>query len=235
MTAFPHLFSPARIGSVTVKNRIVSSGHDTVMTEGGAIGDRLIAYHEARAKGGAGLIVLQVAGVHQTAKYSSSILMADTDDCIPGYRAMVDALTPHGTTVFGQLFHDGREMMESQDGSMPAALAPSAVPNERFHIMPRAMPITLIREIAEGFGTAAQRLQTAGLHGVELVASHGYLLAQFLNPRVNVRDDEYGGSNENRLRFVREVITSVRLCRGVGLRGRAAHLRQRREQRGPAQ
>ena len=222
MTAFPHLFSPARIGSATVKNRIVSSGHDTVMTEGGAIGDRLIAYHEARAKGGAGLIVLQVAGVHQTAKYSSSILMADTDDCIPGYRAMVDALTPHGTTVFGQLFHDGREMMESQDGSMPAALAPSAVPNERFHIMPRAMPITLIREIAEGFGTAAQRLQTAGLHGVELVASHGYLLAQFLNPRVNVRDDEYGGSNENRLRFVREVITSVRLAVGsdfvVGLR-----------------
>src|SRR4051812_38838061 len=84
VTAFPHLFSPIQIGSVTVKNRILSSGHDTVMAEGGMIGDRLVAYQEARAKGGAGLIVLQVAGVHESAKYSSSVLMADTDECIPG-------------------------------------------------------------------------------------------------------------------------------------------------------
>lgn len=210
MTAFPHLFSPVRIGSVTVKNRIVSSGHDTVMTEGGAIGDRLIAYHKARAEGGAGLIVLQVAGVHQSAKYSSSILMADTDDCIPGYRAMVDAIKPHGTVLLGQLFHDGREMMESQDGSLAVALAPSAVPNERFHVMPRAMPIPLIDEIVTCYGSAAGRLQAAGLDGVELVASHGYLAAQFLNPRVNIRDDRYGGTLDNRLRFLREAIASVR-------------------------
>ena len=118
MTAFPHLFSPIQIGSVTVKNRILSSGHDTVMAEDGRIGDRLVAYHEARAKGGAGLIVAQVAGVHQSAKYSASILMADTDDCIAGYRALAETVHPHGTVLFGQLFHDGREMMESQDGSL---------------------------------------------------------------------------------------------------------------------
>ena len=210
MTAFPHLFSPIRIGSVNVKNRILSSGHDTVMAESGMIGDRLVAYQEARAKGGAGLIVLQVAGVHESAKYSSSVLMADTDDCITGYRNMVDAVRPHGTTLFGQLFHDGREMMESQDGSLPVALAPSAVPNERFHVMPRAMPIALIEEIVQCYGASAKRLQTAGLQGVEIVASHGYLPAQFLNPRVNVRDDQYGGSLDNRLRFLREVIASVR-------------------------
>ena len=222
MTAFPHLFSPVQIGSVTVKNRIVSSGHDTVMTDNGMIGDRLIAYHLARAKGGAGLIVLQVAGVHETAKYSSSILMADTDDCIPGYRAIVDAIKPHGTVLVGQLFHDGREMMESQDGSLAVALAPSAVPNERFHVMPRAMPLPLLREIVECFGTSAARLQSAGLDGVEIVASHGYLPAQFLNPRVNLRDDAYGGNLENRLRFLREAIASVRSNVGrdfvVGLR-----------------
>jgi len=72
-------------------------------------------------------------------------LMADTDDCIPGYQKLVDAVRPHGTTLFGQLFHDGREMMESQDGSLPVALAPSAVPNERFHVMPRAMPVITFR------------------------------------------------------------------------------------------
>ena len=210
MTTFPHLFSPVHVGSVTIKNRIVSSGHDTVMAEAGAIGDRLVAYHEARARGGVGLIVLQVAGVHESAKYSSSILMADTDDCVPGYRRLMEAVAPHGTTVFGQIFHDGREMMESQDGSLAVALAPSAVPNERFHVMPRAMPTTLIGEIVDCYGQAAARLRAAGLHGVEIVASHGYLPAQFLNPRVNLRDDEYGGSLQNRVRFVREVIGSVR-------------------------
>ena len=222
MTAFPHLFTPITIGSVTVKNRILSSGHDTVMTDGGRIGDRLIAYHESRAKGGAGLIVVQVAGVHESAKYSSSILMADTDECIDGYRRLVDAVRPYGTALFGQLFHDGREMMESQDGSLAVALAPSAVPNERFHVMPRAMPVPLIEEVVRCYGTAAKRLQAAGMNGVEVVASHGYLPAQFLNPRVNQRDDQYGGSLENRLRFVRDVIASARAQVGrdfvVGLR-----------------
>lgn len=222
MTAFPHLFSPIQIGSVTVKNRILSSGHDTVMAVDGEIGDRLIAYHRARAEGGVGLIVLQVAGVHQSAKYSASILMADSDDCIPGYRALVDAVRPHGTRLFGQLFHDGREMMESQDGSLSVALAPSAVPTERFHVMPRAMPVALIEEIVNGFGASAARLQAAGIDGIEIVASHGYLPAQFLNPRVNIRDDAYGGSLENRLRFVRAVIDAVRTKVGrdfvVGLR-----------------
>jgi 2,4-dienoyl-CoA reductase-like NADH-dependent reductase (Old Yellow Enzyme family)/thioredoxin reductase len=226
VSAFPQLFSPIAIGSVTVKNRILSSGHDTVMAEAGTIGDRLIAYHEARARGGVGLIVVQVAGVHSSAKYSSSILMADTDDCVPGYRALMDAVRPYGTTVFGQIFHDGREMMESQDGSLSVALAPSAVPNERFHVMPRAMPKALIGDMVRSFGEAAARLQTAGLQGVEIVASHGYLPAQFLNPRVNRRSDEYGGTPENRLRFLREVIASVREAVGrelvVGLRISAA-------------
>ena len=99
MTAFPHLFSPIQIGSVTVKNRILSSGHDTVMAVDGMIGDRLIAYHEARAEGGVGLIVVQVAGVHQSAKYSASILMADTDDVHP--RLPRRSSTPSARTAPG--------------------------------------------------------------------------------------------------------------------------------------
>jgi 2,4-dienoyl-CoA reductase-like NADH-dependent reductase (Old Yellow Enzyme family) len=207
---FPHLFSPLRIGSVTLRNRIFSSGHDTVMASHGTITDQLVAYQEARAAGGAGLIVIQVGGIHESAEYTAHALMADTDDCIPGYRRLAEAIHRHGCPVFGQIFHGGRELMDSVDGSLPVAVAPSVVPSERFHVIPRAMPVALVREIAAGYGAGAERLRTAGLDGVEIVASHGYLPSQFISPRTNLRTDEYGGSLENRLRFVREAIAAVR-------------------------
>jgi 2,4-dienoyl-CoA reductase-like NADH-dependent reductase (Old Yellow Enzyme family)/thioredoxin reductase len=210
MVTFPHLLSPLTIGSCTIKNRIVSSGHDTVMVHNGEVTDQLIAYHAARADGGVGLIVVQVAGVHESARYTSHILMAIDDSCVPGYTKLAGAVHEYGTKVFGQLFHPGREVMESQDGSSPVALAPSAVPNERFHVMPRAMSTSQIDEIVEGYAAAAQRLEQAGLDGVEVVASHGYLPAQFLNPVVNHRHDEFGGSAENRLRFLIDVLQAVR-------------------------
>jgi 2,4-dienoyl-CoA reductase-like NADH-dependent reductase (Old Yellow Enzyme family) len=224
MTAskFRQLFSPLRIGNVTVKNRILSTGHDTSMPTDGRVNDALVAYQKARAEGGCGLIVMQVAGVHETARYTSHILMATSDDCIPGYRRVAEIARANDCRLFGQLFHPGREIMESQDGSMPVVWAPSAVPNERFHVMPRPLSRRLIGEIVAGYGAAAARLKQAGLEGVEIVASHGYLPAQFLNPRLNHRTDEYGGSIENRLRFLREVIASVRAWAGadfvVGLR-----------------
>ena len=121
---FPHLFSPLAIGGVTLRNRVVSSGHDTVMAEHGLITDRLVAYHAARARGGAGLIVVQVAGVHETARYTSHVLMATGDDCIDGYRALAAAVKPHGTVLFGQLFHPGREVMDLADGTLTVAVAP---------------------------------------------------------------------------------------------------------------
>ena len=207
---FPLLFTPLVIGPVTLPNRIVSSGHDTVMVEGGAITDQLVAYHGARAEGGAGLIVVQVAGVHETARYTSHTLMAVDDSCISGYARLVDAVRPHGTRLFGQLFHPGREVMESLDGSLPVAVAPSAVPSERFHVMPRALDESEVEEIVEGFAAAAARLRVAGLDGVEVVASHGYLPSQFLNPALNQRDDRFGGSPERRRRFLTDVLAAVR-------------------------
>lgn len=211
---FPHLFSPIRIGGVTVKNRILSTGHDTTLPTDGRVNDALVAYHRARAEGGAGLVVVQVAGVHESARYTSHILMATDDGCIPGYRRIAEACHAFGCKVFAQAFHPGREVMESQDGSAPVAYAPSAVPNERFHVMPAPMPPGIVREVIAGYGDAARRMQAAGLDGVEIVASHGYLPAQFLNPRVNRRTDQYGGSEENRLRFLREILAEVRA--GVG-------------------
>lgn len=207
---FPNLFSPLTIRGKTIKNRILSTGHDTTMPTDGLVNDRLVAYHAARARGGAGLIVTQVAGVHETARYTSHMLMATSDDCIAGYRRLAEACHAHGAIVLSQIFHPGREIMESADGLLAVTYAPSATPNERFHVMPRAMSKDLIGEIRKGYGQAARRIYSAGLDGVELVASHGYLPAQFLNPRVNVRTDPYGGSAENRLRFLKEVLGEIR-------------------------
>ncbi len=207
---FPHLFSPLEIRSCRIKNRIFSTGHDTCLPTDGTVNDALIAYHRARAKGGAGLIVVQVSGVHDSARYTTHILMATDDACIPGYRRLVEACHAEGCKVFVQLFHPGREIIESQDGCLPVAYAPSVSPSERFHVVPRALPLDILQEIVSGFGDAARRVAEAGADGVEIIASHGYLPAQFLNPRVNRRDDAYGGSDENRLRFLREVITDIR-------------------------
>lgn len=219
---FPHLFSPLTLRGVTLRNRILSTGHDTTLPSDGTVNAALIAYHQARAKGGAGLIVTQVAGVHETARYTSHLLMATSDDCIPGYRALAEAVHAEGCAIFSQLFHPGREIMESADGLLAVAYAPSVSPNERFHVMPRALPLRLIAEIIDGYAAAARRMWQAGLDGVEVVASHGYLPAQFLNPRINRRTDAYGGSDENRQRFLAEVLAAIRAATDdrfvVGLR-----------------
>ncbi|AVH38940.1 oxidoreductase [Pseudomonas monteilii] len=209
-TAFPHLFEPLQIRGKRLKNRIMSTGHDTCLPTDNLVNDKLIAYQRDRAAGGVGLIVLQVAGVHDSARYTSHVLMATDDACIDGYRQLAEACHAHGTVVLSQLFHPGREIMESADGLLAVAYSASSVPNERFRVMPRALDQAMIDEIVQGYASAARRLQQAGLDGVEVVASHGYLPAQFLNPRVNLRSDGYNGELEQRLRFLREVLAAVR-------------------------
>ncbi|MFC4625812.1 FAD-dependent oxidoreductase [Daeguia caeni] len=209
-TAFPHLFQPITLGRKTIKNRIMSSGHDTCLPENGLVSEAYIAYQEARARGGVGLIVTQVAGIHETARYTSHLIMATSDDCIAGYRALAEKCHAHGAVVVSQLFHPGREIMESADGLLAVAYAPSPVPNERFHVMPRALDKPLIREIIDGYAAGARRMLVAGLDGVEYVASHGYLPSQFLSEKTNLRTDEYGGSPENRRRFLIECLQAMR-------------------------
>lgn len=208
--AFPHLFQPLQIRSVRLKNRIMSSGHDTTLPTDGLINDALIAYHAARAQGGAGLIVSQVAGVHETARYTSHMLMAVSDDCIGGYRRLAEVCHAEGCALFSQLFHPGREIMEGGDGLLTVAYAPSVSPNERFRVMPRQLDQRMIDEIVAGYAAAAHRMHAAGIDGVEFVASHGYLPAQFFNPRVNRRSDAYGGVLENRLRFAVDALKAMR-------------------------
>lgn len=218
VSPFPHLFSPLEIGTTTLRNRIVLSAHDTTLAVDGRVSDALVAYHEATAAGGAGMVIIEVSGVNESARYTSHILMANDDDCLPGYRRLADACHAHGAVVVGQIFHPGREVMESQDGSAPVAYSAAAAPAERFHVMPRPLSIAEIEGVVADYASAAGRMVRAGLDGVEIVASHGYLPAQFLNPRLNDRDDEYGA---DRVRFLREVAEAVRGAAGeaiVGLR-----------------
>ncbi len=205
-----HLFTPITIRGHRFKNRIFSTGHMTVMLDNGFPNDQMVAYHRARAKGGASLIIVGAARAHKSGVSSRPAIRAYHDDCISGYRRIAEACHPFDCKVFGQLTHPGREMAEASDGTHAVAFAPSAMPNERFHVMPRELPTKMIAEIVAGFGGAASRMETAGLDGVEVIASQGYLLAQFLNPRVNQRTDRYGGSFERRLTFIREVLSAVR-------------------------
>lgn len=208
---FVSLLEPLRIGGVTLANRIVSTGHDTVMAHDGRVTDQLVEYQRARAGGGAGLIVLQAAGIHPTAKYTSHVLMADDDDAIAGFGRLAAAIHNFDVPVFAQLFHAGREIMEGSDGSLPVAYGPSAVPNERFHVMPRSMPTSLVHEVIDSYASSAARMFAAGLDGVEVVASHGYLPSQFMEAETNSRNDEFGGDRQGRLTFLRSTLERIRL------------------------
>ena len=219
---FPNLFSPVDLGPLRVRNRIFIPGHATALSDDSKVGDDLIAYHERRAANGVGLIITEVNVVHHSAVYSPKFLSVASDDCIPGHTRLAETLHRHGCGVLAQLYHPGRSLRSSLDGSLLAAYAPSEVPDEIFRVSPRPLPEKMIWEIIESYATAAKRMMKAGLDGVEIVASHGYLISQFLNSRHNLRDDEFGGDFERRLRFAREVITVCREAVGpdkvVGIR-----------------
>lgn len=219
---FDTLFSPLTIRGHTLKNRIFSTGHMAVMLDDGKPSAAMVAYHAAKARGGAALTIIEAARVHPSGDSGRPAIRAYDPACIPGYARLAQGCQAHGCKVFAQLSHPGREMPMAADGTHAVAYAPSAVPNERFHVMPRAMSVGLIAQVIAGFTTSARHLREAGLDGIEIVASHGYLLGQFLNPRVNVRDDAYGGSFENRLRIVSEAIAATRIAAGpdmvVGIR-----------------
>ncbi len=207
---FPNLFSPYRLKTVELRNRIFSTGHDTDLGRHGAPSEELIAYQTARARGGAGLIIVQVVAVHDTARYTSEVLMGNTDDHLPMFKRLFKAIHDNGCGAFVQLFHPGRELLGRRDGIQQAAYAPSSSPTERFRIAPRAFSLGEIEAIIEGYGAAARRMAEAGADGVEVVASHGYLPSQFMHAGINRREDRYGGSLDNRLRFTRDVVASIR-------------------------
>jgi 2,4-dienoyl-CoA reductase-like NADH-dependent reductase (Old Yellow Enzyme family) len=218
MTSFPNLFSPIQVGSTTLKNRVFSPAHGTTLgTHDGLVSEDMIRYHEARARGGAGLIILEGMNIHPTYYFPHMFLITDDDRCIPGLKRLGAACHAHDCKVFGQLFHAGNAVRATVDGARGVAYSASETPHDRYKIVPVPMDQDMIHEIVANHGDAALRFQQAGLDGVEIMASMGYLTSQFLNPRTNKRDDEYGGNLENRLRFLRECIADVRAKVGTGM------------------
>ena len=207
------MFSPLQIRGIHFKNRVFSGPHNTALSKGGDVSDGLIAYHAARAKGGVSLFITEVQVFHPSF-LPSGRLSAATDQCIPQLSRLVRAVSAYDCRVLGQLFHPGRIGSAGgggfDDGAQPVNFAPSESPNHFYHNISVPMPSAMVWEIIDAYGQAARRMMTAGLSGVEIVASMGYLPAQFLDPRYNRRTDEFGGDIDHRLRFLREVLASIR-------------------------
>src|SRR5919106_3185890 len=209
MTAVPtahleHLLAPLQLGPVELRNRIVSTAHQTTLVHEHLPTDDFVAYHEARARGGVGLIVLEATAVHESGLLTRHTLAGYVPAIVPGYRMVAEAVKPHGTRLFVQLFHGGREQIASPPRA--PALAPSAIPTQRFHVEPRALSEAEIAELVAGYARAAELAAAAGLDGVEVSAAHGYLAAQFFTPELNRRDDAWAEGP----RFLLDVLAAVR-------------------------
>src|SRR6266540_2823832 len=208
--AYPHLFTPGRIGNVTIRNRIVQSPMGTGLIELGRVTDREVALQEERARGGVGLIVTGGTGVHETTRFPARILLEAWDEGgIEMMRRRCEAVQRHGARIFGQLVHLGRESPGGLTDMVP--MGPSPIPQPRDPAPPHEMSHGEIRTIVEAFGRSAANMKAALYDGVEIHAAHGYLVAQFLSPASNRRTDAYRGDTlEGRLRLLVEVIEEIR-------------------------
>lgn len=205
------LFSPIQVGRLTLKNRIYSSGHAEAMAEEGRPGARLMRYHEAKARGGCALTIFGgSSSVHPSSPAAAWKQIANHDDSVvPGYRALADAVHAHGCLVFTQLTHLGRRAQaDGEEASV--LLAPSQIPERVHRDVPHELEGEQIAELVLAFGEAARRCREGGLDGIELSMAHNHLIDQFWSPLFNQRQDEYGGSLENRMRFALEVLRETR-------------------------
>ena len=196
---YEHVLSPIDIGGVTVPNRVVRTAHATGIGAG-RLSDELIEYHAARARGGVGLTIVEILSVHP----SSPASLNSFDPRLPGdYERLMNACRPHGMKVFQQIWHAGHNG-SPLDGSPPWSA--SDVPSPQVGVVPRPMTKAQIDEIVAAYADAVKLVKDAGLDGVEIHGAHGYLPQQFLSANSNFREDEYGGSFENRMRFLMEIM-----------------------------
>jgi 2,4-dienoyl-CoA reductase (NADPH2) len=209
-----HLFSPIRLGPVTLENRIVFSAHLTNYARGGLPTEQHAAYYEARAKGGAGLIVTEEHSTHPTDWPYEKLIHGFDPRVVDGYRRITEAVHAHGVPIFAQINHNG-----GQASSMYSRLpvwAPSPVPDPLFREVPKAVDETEIAEIVEGYATVAARCSEGGFDGIELQCSHSSIVRGFLSPVTNTREDRYGGTLHNRARLLLELLPAVRAAIGPG-------------------
>jgi mycofactocin system FadH/OYE family oxidoreductase 2 len=209
---FPNLFSPLKIGTVEVKNRISFQPHLTNLAIGNLPSERQMYYWGERAKGGAGLIITEELTVHPTDMAYEKLIDVYHAEVIPGFKKITDYVHQYDSKIFAQLNHNGQQ----GDGSISRlpVWAPSPVPDVLFRETPKAMEPEDIEEVARYFAKSAIHVREGGFDGVEIQFGHSSLARQFLSPLTNHRSDEYGGSLENRMRAPLKFISAVRKAVG---------------------
>ncbi|VVE42968.1 FAD-dependent oxidoreductase [Pandoraea terrigena] len=200
---YARVLSPIKIGSVDIPNRIVRTAHATAFSRQ-YITDDLIAYHLERAKGGAGLSIIEGASVHPSSTFALSVR---DDDAIPHMKRMVAAIAPMGMKLFQQLWHGGYTD-PSASGGLPWAVSP--LPGRYSAAPPVPMTADQVQALVQAYASAAVRVQESGMQGVEILAGNGYLFSQFFSPIINQRTDEYGGNFENRIRPLLDTLRAIR-------------------------
>lgn len=205
--AYEKFLSPAKIGTMTIRNRSVLPPMGSGIAKDGLINQDVIDYYARRAKGGCGMIIVEATSVHITSFGPAAPALYD-DSFIPDMTKLAGAIKEGGARACVQLWHAGRQLAANAHISQP--WAPSAIPCPVVQIMPHVMTTEEIKEIISAYGDAAVRAQKAGFDAVELHGATGYLIDCFLSPHSNQRTDEYGGSLENRARFGCEVLQDAR-------------------------
>lgn len=209
------LFTPAVIGGLRLRNRFIRSAAFEGMCPGGEPSVELIDYHRELAAGGVGMTTVAYGAVTESARSYPHQLCLWKTGLIPGLRRLTDAVHSEGAAASIQLAHGGYAVSPAAAGGQ--AIGPSSVFNRYTLAFPRTMTEGDIAEVGEGFGLAARSAVESGFDAVEIHAAHGYLLSQFLSPYTNRRDDRWGGSLENRLRFPVDMIRRVRQAVGPDL------------------
>ena len=215
MSRYRHLFSPLRLGPVTVPNRVVFSAHLTNYAVDNLPSEQHAAYYEARARGGAGLIITEEHSVHPTDWPYEKLIHGFDPKVVPGYRRITEAVHRHRVPIFAQINHNG-----GQASGMYSRLpvwAPSPVADPLFREVPKEVSEQEIGEVVSGYAAVARHCAEGGFDGIELQCSHSSLVRGFLSPATNRRRDRYGGSLENRMRVLLEIVTAVREAIGPGL------------------
>ena len=207
------LYTPVKLGNIELSNRIVMGPMGLGYANDGYVSDRLLEFFRQRAKGKPGLIIVGGTQVDKKRYTNTAGLHCFDEKYIPGLKKFTDMIHAESegkTKVFFQFLHHGRYSKQKDIGGVEA-VAPSAVPSPytKFE-MPHALTIDEIREIVGFYGNAARIAKEAGADGIEICTNSGYLIGQFFSPITNKREDEYGGSLENRMRFYFEVVDAIR-------------------------
>lgn len=208
---YPVLFSAGQIGSLEVPNRVVMAPMATSFASAnGEVTEWMINYYAERAKGGAGLIIVENANVDYPSGISGTTqLRVDKDRYVPALSRLAQAIHSQGALCALQLNHAGAVAHKAiEEGVQP--IAPSEGPKGLYKQLPKVLTVSEINKICSRFANAAQRAQKAGFDAVEIHGAHAYLVAQFLSPLTNGRHDNYGGNTENRTRFAREILAELR-------------------------